>query len=374
MKLTIEKHDLQRGLGRIQSVVEKRNTMPILADVLMQARKEKNSGVLELAATDLEIGIRSVHEADVNKAGGLTVSAKKFFEIVRELPDEPVQLEVAKEAYLTITCGRATFSVAGNAAEEYPTLPSFSAKGTVSVSPLVLSDMIERTVYAASTDETRYNLNGVYLESLPDTGKIRMVATDGHRLAYVDRELGVKLDGFSQGVIIPRKALAELKRLLDEDAGEDLELGFEGNSGLARLGPVTLVMRLIEGEFPNYRQVIPDEIVHTVTISTEGLVRSLRRVVLLSNERSRAVKLELRENEICLTSNNPDLGEAQDVLDIDFAGEGISIAFNARYLLDCLAVVKAKEIRLALKDPLSPTRVSPADDDDVLAVVMPMRL
>ena len=374
MKLSIEKHDLQRGLGRIQSVVEKRNTMPILADVLMQARKEKSSSVLELAATDLEIGIRSVHEADVKTAGGLTVSAKKLYEIVRELSDEPIQLEVAKEAYLTVTCGRATFTLAGNAAEEYPTLPSFSAKGTVNISALVLSDMIERTVYAASTDETRYNLNGVYLESLAETGKIRMVATDGHRLGYVDRELGLQLEGFPQGVIIPRKALAEIKRLLDEDVSEDLELGFEGNSGLARLGSVTLVMRLIEGEFPNYRQVIPEEITHTITIATEGLVRALRRVVLLSNERSRAVKLELREGELSLTSNNPDLGEAQDILDIDFAGEGLTIAFNARYLLDCLAVVKAKEVRLALKDSLSPMRVSPADDDDVLAVVMPMRL
>jgi DNA polymerase-3 subunit beta len=234
--------------------------------------------------------------------------------------------------------------------------------------------MIERTAYAASVDETRYNLNGVYLEVLSETGQIRMVATDGHRLAYADRVLGEDVSSLASGVIIPRKGLNELKRLVDEDDADEVELAFEANSGLARKGDVTLVMRLIEGEFPNYRQVLPKEANWQITLPTEGLVHSLRRVAVFSSERSRAVKFELSEGKLAISSNNPDLGEAREELDIDFAGEPLTIGFNARYLLDALGASHAKEVRLTLQDDLSPMRVVPADDEDTLAVVMPMRL
>jgi DNA polymerase-3 subunit beta len=234
--------------------------------------------------------------------------------------------------------------------------------------------MIERTMYAASSDETRYNLNGVYLEKLEEAGKLRMVATDGHRLAYVDRSFGADLEGLADGLIIPRKGLSELKRLVDEDDADEVELGFEGNNGLARKGGVTLVMRLIEGEFPNYRQVVPKDAKISLTLPTEPLVHALRRVALLSAERSRAIKFELASGQLSLSSNNPDLGDAREELDVDFAGDPLSIAFNARYLMDALAVCGAKEVRLVFKDSLSPTQIIPADDADSLAVVMPMRL
>lgn len=183
MKLSIPKSELLRGLARIQSIVEKRNTMPILANVLLEARSEGEGGLLELAATDLEVGIRSSQPADVQTAGSVTASAKKLYEIVRELPEEPVHIEVSPDSYLTIRCARAQFSLAGNSAEEYPTLPTASPGKTVTVQSVVLSQMIERTMYAASADETRYNLNGVFIEQIADTGKLRMVATDGHRLS-----------------------------------------------------------------------------------------------------------------------------------------------------------------------------------------------
>ena len=208
MKLSIPRDELHRGLSRIQSIVEKRNTMPILANVLLEATKNEKQGSLELAATDLEVGIRSTQPAEVEKPGKVTASAKKLFEIVRELPAEQVMIDVAENAYLTIRCARAEFTLAGNSAEEYPTLPSFSPEQIGSVQAVVLGQMIDRTMYAASADETRYNLNGVYLEAIPDTSKIRMVATDGHRLAYVDRALGDGLEGIGEGVIIPRKGLA----------------------------------------------------------------------------------------------------------------------------------------------------------------------
>jgi DNA polymerase-3 subunit beta len=374
MKFTIAKTDLQRGLARIQSIVEKRNTMPILANVLLNASASADSSELELCATDLEIGIRSTHPCETAEPGSVTTSAKKLYEIIREIPDEPVHIEVGVNAYLTIRCARAEFTLAGTTADEYPTLPAFTSSGMTTVQASVLRDMIDRTMYAASVDETRYNLNGVYLERQPETEKLRMVATDGHRLAYVDRTLSVDLSTVSSGVIIPRKGLAELKRLVDEDEIDEVELGFEGNSGLARKGSVTLVMRLIEGEFPDYRQVIPSDTSHQLTMGREALVHALRRVSLLSAERSHAVKMDLSQGCLALSSNNPDLGEAREELDIDYAGDTLSVAFNARYLTDALGAAGSKEIQLAFRDSLSPAQVRPTDDDDTLAVVMPMRV
>ena len=374
MKLVIDKADLQRGLARIQAIVEKSNSMPILANVLLDASADDDR--LELAATDLEVGIRSRHGAKVEESGGVTVSARKLYDIVRELPDEAVTLQATANAYLEIHCGRARFSLAGAAAEEYPSLPEFAPDKLVTLPSAVLADMIDRTMYAASVDETRYNLNGVFFEvdSDAEEHKLRMVATDGHRMALVERATSAAIEGLASGVIIPRKGLGELKRLVDEEESEDIELSFEGNSGLARSGDVTLVMRLIEGEFPNYQQVIPTEITNYLVVPTEPLVRVLRRVALLSAERSRAVRLELSEGQMTISSQNPDLGEAQEELDVDYTGAEIAIGFNARYLQDALGAVGSKEVRLGFRDQNYQVQIQPADDADSLSVVMPMRL
>jgi DNA polymerase-3 subunit beta len=373
MKLSIERGELQRGLARIQAIVEKRNSMPILANVLLTAEGKKD-GTLEFAATDLEVGIRGRHPATVTKAGGLTVAARKLFDIVRELPEEAVHLEATSNNYLDLKCGRAQFTLAGTTAEEYPNLPEFEPGRLVTLQAAVLSTMIERTMYAASVDETRYNLNGVYFEVLDDGAKIRMVSTDGHRLALVDRAVGNQASDLASGLIIPRKGLAELKRLVDEDDADEIELGFEGNNGLARKGGVTLLMRLIEGEFPNYEQVIPKKTDHTITLPAEPLMRALRRVVLLSAERSRAVRLDLEPGSLKFSSQNPDLGEAREDLDVDYDGAGVSIGFNAKYLIEALAAMSPKEVRIQLRDGNSPVEIRPADDSETLAVVMPMRL
>jgi len=374
MKLTIEKIDLQRGLARLQAIVEKRSSMPILANVLITASGKGDSGRLELAATDLEVGIRGSQSAKVQKPGALTISARKLYDIVRELPEESIQLEATANAYLDIRCGRSRFTLAGTAAEEYPSLPDFAPGRMARLQAAVLSQMIEGTMYAASMDETRYNLNGVYFEVVPDSARIRMVATDGHRLALVERTAGSDVSALASGVIIPRKGLAELKRLVDEDDADEVEIGFEGNSGLVRKGDVTLVMRLIEGEFPNYKQVIPKQCDHHLTLSADSLVRALRRVALLSAEHSRAVKVELADGKLQLSSRTPDLGDAQEEIDVDYAGPTVSIGFNARYLLDCLSALGAKEVRLGLRDGGSPVEVRPTDDLESVAVVMPMRL
>jgi DNA polymerase-3 subunit beta len=239
---------------------------------------------------------------------------------------------------------------------------------------VVLSQMIDRTMYATCADETRYNLNGVYVEVLSDVGKLRMVATDGHRLACVDRAIAEGLKDLPAGIIIPRKGLAELKRLVDEEDADEVELGFEGNSGLVRKGSVTLAMRLIEGEFPNYRQVIPKDAGRRLTVANEPLVRALRRVHLLSSQQSHAVKFEVKENQVAISTRNPDVGEAREEIDVDYAGEPLEIGFNARYLIEALQALATKEVTLGLQDALSPVQLRPADDDESLAVVMPMRL
>lgn len=374
MKLSITKAEFLRGLGRIQSIVEKRNSMPILANVLIEAPKKGKDASLHLAATDLEVGLRSLHTANISESGGLTVSAKKLHEIIRELPDETIDLSATANSYLEIRCNRSRFTLAGTAAEEYPTLPEFKPEKTVLIPASVLSEMIDRTMYAASVDETRYNLNGVYLEVLEGAGAIRLVATDGHRLACVDREIDGDTSALTSGVIIPRKGLGELKRLVDEDDADEIELAFAKNSGFARKGDVTLVMRLIEGEFPNYNQVIPKNLTRHVVLSSEIFVQAVRRVSLLSSERSRTVKLELSEGQLVITSSNPDLGDAREELDIDYAGETLAIGFNAKYLLDAIQAIQSKEVRFSFQDELSPSRLTPPDDDKTLAVVMPMRI
>lgn len=374
MKLAIDKADLQRGLARLQAIVEKRSSMPILANVLATATGKGDAGKLELAATDLEVGIRGTQPAKVAKPGALTISARKLYDIVRELPDEPIHLEATSNSYLDLRCGRSRFTLAGTNAEEYPSLPDFSPGRMVKLQAAVLSQMIEGTMYAASLDETRYNLNGVYFEVHPETARIRMVATDGHRLAVVERAAGSDLSGLASGVIIPRKGLAELKRLVDETDADEVEIGFEANNGLVRSGNVTLVMRLIEGEFPNYQQVIPKHSDHHLVLGTEALVRALRRVALLSAEHSRAVKVDLGDGKLLLSSRTPELGDAQEELDVDYSGPVLSIGFNARYLLDCLGALAAKEVRLGLRDGGSAVELRPSDDLESVAVVMPMRL
>ena len=376
MKLTIAKTEFLKGLSRIQSIVDRRAPMPILAHVLIEEGENSTAEAkgLALSATDLEVGIRSFHAAEVEEPGSLTVSAKKLFDLIRELPDETVHLEDTDNSYLDLRCARAHFTLAGSSAEEYPTLPDFASDRTFSVSAPVLSSMIERTLYAASTDETRYNLNGVQLEVLPESGKIRMVATDGHRLAIIDRTLTEESDRVQSGVIIPRKGIAELKRLVDEDDADQIELAFEENSGLARKGDVALAISLIEGEFPNYRQVIPDQPGVQLTIPSDLLVHSLRRVSVLSTDRGSPVKFELTSGQMTLSCSSPDLGEARDEVDVDYDGDPVLFGFNAAYLLDALLASHAKEIRLSIQDDLSPARIVPTDDDDTLAVVMPMRI
>ncbi|HEX9443318.1 MAG TPA: DNA polymerase III subunit beta, partial [Candidatus Binatia bacterium] len=286
--------------------------------------------------------------------------------------EETLQLKRLENEWVEIKSGKSVFKIVGLDAKEFPQFPQFDGEKLSSVPAKVLREMIERTIFSVSSDETRYNLNGVFVEEIKD-GKVRMVATDGHRLAMIDRPIGGL--GLAKGVILPRKGLAELRRLL-ENAEEGLvSVGFKDNMGLVVKDDVELFMRLIEGDFPDYTKVIPKDNPQLARLEQDEFHHALRRVSLLSSERYKGIKMELKPGKVAITANNPELGEAVEEIEIEYPGKALTVGFNARYLMDVLAVLGAGgDVELALKDDVSPSILRKADDDGYLYVIMPMRL
>ncbi|HEY6006429.1 MAG TPA: DNA polymerase III subunit beta [Anaeromyxobacter sp.] len=376
MELKIATTELGKALGRSQGIVEKKSTMPILSHVLLEAKK----GQLVVSATDLDLAVSSEHEqgCEILKEGALAVSARHLYEIVRALPDQQVTLKKAHNNYLELKSGPSEFRIVGLPAEDFPALPRFEKVPFADVDAADLLDMIERTFFAVSNDETRYNLNGVFFE--PSAEALRLVATDGHRLSLVERATGSTY-GLKKGVILPKKGLQELRKLLSEavESGEEkpeTKLGFVENSAIVRRPGVILSMRLIEGLFPDYRQVIPKAGEKVVRVGRERLQETLRRISLVSTDKAHAVKLELAKGTLRVLSQNPDLGEAKEEVPVEYGGDALKIGFNARYLLEVLGVMKSKDVAFELADDLSPGVLRGADEADhgFTAVVMPMRI
>jgi DNA polymerase-3 subunit beta len=373
MDLRIAKDDFVNGLYLTQGVVEKRNTLPILANVLIEAGDDGN---VQLTATDLEVGIRKVCKGKAKKQGAITVSARKLYEIVRELPAEDISIRSGEGGWVEVTGGKSRYRMVSLDPKEFPSIPAAPAaakKGgvTMTLSGGEFGELVEKTLFAVSSDETRLSLGGVFIES-PEKGQIRMVATDGHRLSLIEREVaGANLQ---PGVILPRKGLVEAKRLL-EHGEADVTVSVSGNLARVEREGVELFMRLIEGEFPDYRQVIPKQTTKTLRVDRDALFGALRRVSILSSERSRGVKLHLQNGSLEVITTNPDLGEATEELEADYAGDEFSIGFNARYLLDVLSLVGVTgTIQIGLSDEVSPGLISIAEDEGYTYVVMPMRL
>jgi len=341
--------------------------MPILAKVLIEAE----SGSIRVTATDLEVGVRGKIDGEVSREGGVTVNAKKLYEIVRELPEETLQLKRLENDWVEIQSGRSVFKMVGIDAREFPQFPSFQTEELFAIPGSAFLEMVEKTIFAVSTDETRHNLNGVFLEETE--GKLRMVATDGHRLALIDRGIGSV--GLKKGVILPRKGMAELKKIMEEVEDGLVSIGFKENMGLAVRENVELFMRLIDGDFPDYNKVIPKGNPYVLKVGQEDLLRALRRVSILSSERYRGVKLDLKEGTMAISTNNPDLGEAVEELEAEYRGKRLTVGFNSRYLIDVLGVLgDSGDVDISVKDEVSPGLVKTEGDDDYLYVVMPMRL
>lgn len=371
MMIEVEKKDLISLLSKTQNIVEKRNTMPILVNVLLEADEKR----LKVFATDLEVSLTDEIQVIREKKGRVAVSAKNLFDIVKELAEAPIILTKKENNWLEIKQNKSVFNIVGISADEYPVFPSYSTKDFLKIDANVLSDMIEKTIYSVSSDETRYHLNGVYFEKQPKAGNVyRMVATDGHRLSLVDREVetkGAVLPG--HGVIIPRKGLYEIKKLLDAVGGE-CEMAVEGSQLIFRNQSTVLMVRLIEGKYPNYQQLIPQKQVHHAMVNRETLLSSLRRVSLLSNQKYKGVTLAFTNGRMEISSNNPELGDAKEEIEIRYKGEDIKIGFNARYMLDILNSFDDDEVDIELNDKLSPGLMRPHNDASYTCVVMPMRI
>jgi DNA polymerase-3 subunit beta len=373
MKIKIEKKDLIGLLSKTQNIVEKRNTMPVLVNVLFDAHKNK----LKVFATDLEVSLTDECDAEISEEGQIAINARNLFDIVKELSEGPIHLTKKKNNWMEIKQNKSVFNLVGIGAEEYPIFPSFKTKEFVKIDAKVFSEMIERTIYSVSNDETRYHLNGVYFEKKESANKtsFRMVATDGHRLSLVDRDIEQDSSNAlpTQGVIIPRKGLGEIKKLIDA-MDTDVEMAFEGSQLIIKNNRTVLMVRLIEGKYPNYQQLIPQTMKRQAGINREVFLGCIRRVSLLSNHKSKGVTIALSNGKMEISSNNPELGDAKEEIDVDYSGEDLKIGFNARYILDILNSFEEENLALQLDGQLSPGLIRPAKDKDYTCVVMPMRI
>lgn len=368
MKLAIDKKDLLSLIGKTQNIVEKRNTMPILINVLLEA----DQNVLKVFATDLEVSLTDQIKAQVQQPGKVAVSAKSLFDIAKELSDGPITLIKKENNWLEIKQGKYTSKIVGISSEEYPIFPTYNSQAFIKIAAQVLKEMIDKTIYSVSNDETRYHLNGVFFE-LNSQGGFKMVATDGHRMSLVNKpSTDVKVSS-TQGVIIPRKGLHEIKKILEGIDGE-VEIAIEGSQFVLKHSSTILMIRLIEGKYPNYQQFIPQKLPQKVLINREAFLTSLKRVSLLANQKSKAVLLILSNGKMEISSNNPELGDAKEEIEVEYSGGEIKIGFNAKYITDILTSINQDKIDFELNDHLSPGLMRPHEDASYTCVVMPMRI
>ena len=370
MRVTIERSGFLKALNHVQSVVERRNTIPILSNVLVQARKD----VLRLTATDLDIEIVETVAADSKQDGAVTVPAHMLYDIVRKLPDgAQLELELAKDsARVNVLAGRSRFALSALPPEDFPDLSSGEFGNNFTLGSTELKALIEKTRFAISTEETRYYLNGIYLHQAKDKGTLRAVATDGHRLAQAETALPAGADGMP-GVIVPRKTVLEVVKLLEGDA-QDVDVALSATKIRFTAGRLVLTSKLIDGTFPDYERVIPKNHTKVLLADTKGFAAAVDRVSTISQEKSRAVKMSLSDGKLVLVVNNPDAGSAEEELPVSYDKEPLEIGFNSRYLMDVAAQVTADEMRFEMQDAGSPTVVRDPKDEHALYVLMPMRV
>ncbi|MEO7933745.1 MAG: DNA polymerase III subunit beta [Chthoniobacterales bacterium] len=363
MKFSVSKEKLNEGLQAVQNVVSTRTTLPILSNVLIQATE---SG-LTLTTTDLDVGIRIQVEATVERIGATTLPARRLSSIVRELPSSDIQFDVDSKNSASIRCGASFFKILGLPEEEFPPLSRFENARVFNIKQKELKDGLKKTAYAISTDETRYVLNGV-LHSFKEN-KLSLVATDGRRLALVDIELEFPRSQETE-VIIPTKAITEISRLLKDDG--EVKVSISDNQVAFELNNTLLISKLIEGNYPNYRQVIPGEARERVILERESFLNCVRRVAILASDKSNSVKLIFSKNNIDITANTPDVGEARESVAVTYKGKDMAIAFNPEFLMAPLRNLPNDEVFLDLIDEMSPGVIK--IQTPFLYVLMPMRI
>jgi len=350
MEVYVDRDAFLKGLQMVHNVVEPRQTLPILANVLLETDKD----TLRLTATDLEVGARVSVPAKVATGGSVTLSARKLLEIVKELPAAGLSLKVQENSWVAMRCGGASYKLVGLSASDFPAVATGAASAWITLDGKVLRDMLTQTIFAVSHDDR----------------EMRLVATDGHRLALVSRPLAG--DTAAVSGIVPRKAVQEIARIVG--SGEDVQVAISDNQFILQMPNVLLMARLIEGTFPNYEQVVPKAHPHKIVVSRAALTAALRRVSVLSEERTKPVKFTLSPGLLKLTAYSPDFGEAEEQIEVQYAGEELTIGFNSRYVLDALGAQDSEQVVIELKDGLSPGIVKSFEEEGSLCVIMPMRI
>lgn len=367
MQFKIKKEVFLKALGQVQGIIEKTHTIPILANVHIHAGENE----ITLTATDLEIGVRSKFTTEIIKEGKVTVSAKKLFEIIRELPDREILFKSKENCWIEIKCEKSVFNLVGLSSEEYPKFPEVKSDNLLNISSKKLNEMIDKTIFSISNDETKYNLNGIFLKY--ENNKISMISTDGHRLSYNFMDISDDFSCFEKGSILPKKGIFELRKIINKE-NENLKIGIADNNFVVIDENTVLIMRLVDGEFPDYRRVIPEKSETTSIINKNEFFHALKRISILSSEKSKGIKVCFEKNNLTLTSSNPDLGDAREEIDISYSGPEIAIGFNSKYIIDILQAIDEEFIEFHLKDNLSPGMIEPEKQKNFISVIMPMRL
>jgi DNA polymerase-3 subunit beta len=371
MEITVSKFELLQELSATQGVVERKTTIPILSNYLFEATSDR----LSLTATDLDLSLRTSCSAKVKKEGSCTIPARKLHDYVKLLPDADINIKLLENHWVSIRCGRSHTKMVGMPRANFPSLPVFPTAGVVKIPAQVLRTMIARTGFAIANEESRYTLNAALMVLKPES--ITMVATDGHRLAHVERA-GQRFEGISgeMKTLIPKKAMDELRSLVDASEVESIEFAKDESTLFFRIGPRLLTSRQLTGQFPNYEAVLPKDNNKSVALHGEELAAAISRVAQFADERSRAVRLKLENGELKLSASSTETGESEDSLEIDYNGEPLTIGFNAQYITEFLRIAGSGDVRLELKDPQSAGQLRPVETEDYKYryIVMPMRI
>lgn len=376
MEFRIAKAELIRALSRVQGIVEKRSTNPIIANVLLEVSDKG----MRVSATDTEVAFVGRYEVECIKAGSLTLAARQLFDIARLVPTETVEFKLASGgSQMHITSGKASFKVLGLAAEDFPAIPDPGELDGFKLESGAVKALVDKTLFSISSDDTRSGLNGAYVEVTEVNGKslLRFVATDGHRLSISGQPFSDATSGAPRSVLLPKKGLSELRKLADEgnSADEPWQVAFTDTQAVFQRGNIAFSMRLLEGDFPDYTQVVPSQWQRRLLIQRETLLQALRRVSILAPEKSHPVRFAIEEGRLVVVARQPEAGEAREEIEAKIEGEDLAVGFNARYFLDALNVMSVDTVAVEMGDSLSPCLVRPGEgDSDESFVIMPMRL
>ena len=372
MEFNVKREIFLTGIQKTLGIVEKKTTMPILSNLLLRAADDR----LTIIATDREIGLVADYEAEIIQGGEITLSARKLHEMVREVQGEKIHVVKNERDMVMITCNKAVYRIPGIPADDYPVVAGQEEIPQCRIKGGILKELIRKTAFAMSTDETRKTLNGVFLETekSAETSMIRMAATDGHRLALMKIDTGEKdFLGLEKGVIVPRKGIGEIRRLVDEEIG-DMSLGIGKGMLMIKTDHTLLKVSLIDGEYPDYRRVIPVEKGLVVTLEKDKFMHALRRMSVISSERYNGVIITISEGRLVMNSTNPDVGEANDEIDISYSGEERSTGYNVTYLADAVEVIDEGQVEFEIGAGMKPGIVRSIGNENYFCIVMPLKL